>query len=395
MHGYTNEGFKIKTFSDIVADIEENYKARLGNSDYALDFNTPEGLFSEAMSYEFTKIWEQMLFMDNMRNIDTAQGVYLDYLGVLYGTKRIQGQRSQGKIKLTFSEKPEADNIDWGSALILKGKEYYAYNVDNIEQDGKTYFIRVMSLGFTEDYEIAAGKVFKDRFYAKPATVEIIESIKGGLENEPDSLFRRRIKNRKRKSEVATKQALVEALNSVEGVNSVIIADPETTPATQAGSIKIFVDGRPGRAIAEKILETKADGILTLKEENAESYEEEFEDASGYKRKIIYNMVSNSELKIKVEIKETKGKIKDGPELVKQVKNEISKYINSLSTGEDLHYIKLYAEVLGIDEIKKITLAISVDGSSPAVQEFDKIYSPGISGKYVINTENIEVVFNG
>lgn len=395
MYGYTNEGFKIKTFSDIVADVEENYKARLGNADYALDFNTPEGLFSEAISYELTKLWEQMLFMDNMRNIDTAQGVYLDYLGALYGTKRIQGQRSQGKIKLTFNEKPEADSIDWGSALILGGKEYYAYNVDNIEQDGKTYFIRVLSLGFTEDYEIAAGKVFKDRFYGKTATVEIIESIKGGLENESDSLFRRRIKNRKIKSEVATKQALVDALNSVEGVNSVIIADPETTPATIPGSIKIFIDGRPGRAIAEKILETKADGILTLKEENAESYEEVFEDVSGYKRKIIYNMVSNSELKIKVEIKETKGKIKDGPELVKQVKNEISKYINSLSTGEDLHYIKLYAEVLGIDEIKKITLAISVDGSSPTVQEFDKIYSPGISGKYVINAENIEVVFNG
>ena len=394
MYGYTDEGFKIKTFFDIVADIEENYKARLGNNDYSLDFNTPEGLFSEAISYEITKLWEQMLLMDNMRNIDTASGVYLDYLGVLYGTKRIQGQRNQGKIKLTFNEKPDVNDIDWASPLILGGKEYYAYNVDSVEQDEKVYFIRVLSLGFTEDYEIAAGKIFKDRFYTKPATCEIIESIRGGLENEPDSLFRRRIKNRKRKSEVATKQALVEAINSVEGVNSVIIADPETTPATPAGSIKIFIDGRPGRAIAEKIFETKADGILTLKEENAESYEEIFEDVSGYKRKIIYNMVSNSELKIKVEIKETKGKIKDGPELVKQVKNEISKYINSLNTGEDLHYIKLYAEVLGIDEIKKITLAISTDSSAPATQNFDKVYSPGVAGKYVINSENIEVVFN-
>ena len=40
--GVTEKGFVLKSFTDIMKDIENRYKARLQDNNYILDFNTPE-----------------------------------------------------------------------------------------------------------------------------------------------------------------------------------------------------------------------------------------------------------------------------------------------------------------------------------------------------------------
>ena len=50
--GVTDTGFVLKSFSDIMKDIEKRYKARLQDNEYTLDFNTPEGIHSEAIGFE-------------------------------------------------------------------------------------------------------------------------------------------------------------------------------------------------------------------------------------------------------------------------------------------------------------------------------------------------------
>ena len=39
--GVIDTGFVLKSFSDIMKDIEKRYKARLQDNEYTLDFNTP------------------------------------------------------------------------------------------------------------------------------------------------------------------------------------------------------------------------------------------------------------------------------------------------------------------------------------------------------------------
>ena len=58
MFGVTEEGFKIKDFQSIVNDIRDRYRVRLQDNSYILDFNTPEGIHSEAISYELKEVWE-------------------------------------------------------------------------------------------------------------------------------------------------------------------------------------------------------------------------------------------------------------------------------------------------------------------------------------------------
>lgn len=65
--GVTETGFNLKTFSDIIKDIESKYRARLQDNEYKLDFNTPEGIHSEAIAYELKELWEKLLELSNQK----------------------------------------------------------------------------------------------------------------------------------------------------------------------------------------------------------------------------------------------------------------------------------------------------------------------------------------
>ena len=75
--GVTDTGFVLKSFSDIMKDIEKRYKARLQDNEYTLDFNTPEDIHSEAIGFELSKLWEVLLDFNNQMNLNTATGIEL------------------------------------------------------------------------------------------------------------------------------------------------------------------------------------------------------------------------------------------------------------------------------------------------------------------------------
>ena len=78
--GVTDTGFVLKSFLDIMKDIEKRYKVRLQDNEYTLDFNTPEGIHSEAIGFELSKLWEELLDFNNQMNLNTATGIDLDFV---------------------------------------------------------------------------------------------------------------------------------------------------------------------------------------------------------------------------------------------------------------------------------------------------------------------------
>ncbi|BBM55126.1 hypothetical protein JMUB3936_1410 [Leptotrichia wadei] len=97
--GVTEKGFVLKSFTDIMKDIENRYKARLQDNNYILDFNTPEGIHSEAIGYELSQIWEELLEFNNQMNLNTATGIYLDFFGTLLRTPREAGLMQPDRLK--------------------------------------------------------------------------------------------------------------------------------------------------------------------------------------------------------------------------------------------------------------------------------------------------------
>ena len=75
------------------------------------------------------------------------------------------------------------------------------------------------------------------------------------------------------------------------------------------------------------------------------------------------------------------------------IKQEILNYINNLETGEGASYLKVYSEILGIDDIRKIRLKMGTIESNVQEQEFTKIFDIPLGQKFKINENNIEVFY--
>lgn len=389
--GVTEKGFVLKSFTDIMKDIENRYKARLKDNDYILDFNTPEGIHSEAIGYELSQIWEELLEFNNQMNLNTATGIYLDFFGTLLRTPRKAGAYATGQVKITG----EKNRVIPAQTIIKYAEKEYRLlsNVTLDKLDNNEYygigFIQALEIG--EESNIASDVAFTTE-YEGVAKIINDADVNGGTDDESDSLYRARLKRKQTIEQTATYSALYNGLMALENVKNVLILDPETEPATEAGTIKIFLEGTPDDKIFETILDLKADGILTLGENEAEIFEKKI-TREGFSRKITYNLLKYSTLQIKVEVVKVKNEAEKDNRYTPLIKQEILNYINNLETGEGASYLKVYSEILGIDDIRKIRLKMGTIESNIREQEFTKIFDIPLGQKFKINENNIEVFY--
>ena len=389
--GVTEKGFVLKSFIDIMKDIENRYKARLQDNNYILDFNTPEGIHSEAIGYELSQIWEELLKFNNQMNLNTATGIYLDFFGTLLRTPREAGAYATGQVKI-IGEKNRV--IPAQTIIKYAEKEYRLLsNVVLDKLDNNEYY----GVGFIQAVEIGdksniTSDVSFTTEYSGVAKITNDVDVVGGADDESDSLYRARLKRKQTIEQTATHSALYNGLMALENVKNVLILDPETEPSTEAGTIKIFLEGTPDNKIFETILDLKADGILTLADSNAQTFEKKIK-RDMFERKITYNIIKYSTLLIKVEVLETKNSDERDNRWTPQIKQEILNYINNLRTGESISYLKTYSEILGIDDIRKINLKMGLTESSVAIQNFDKVFNVPVGQKFQINENNIEVFY--
>ena len=389
--GVTDTGFVLKSFSDIMKDIEKRYKARLQDNEYTLDFNTPEGIHSEAIGFELSKLWEELLDFNNQMNLNTATGIYLDFFGTLLRTPRKAGAYATGQVKITG----EKNRVVPAQTIIKYAEKEYRLlsNVALDKLDNNEYygvgFIQAVEIG--DESNITSDVSFTTEYSGISKITNDVDVI-GGADEESDSLYRARLKRKQTIEQTATHSALYNGLMALENVKNVLILDPETEPATESGTIKIFLEGTPDNKIFETILDLKADGILTLADSNAQTFEKKLK-RDVFERKIIYNIIKYSTLLIKVEVLEVKNSDEKDNRWTQQIKQEILNYINNLKTGESISYLKTYSEILGIDDIRKINLKMGLTESSVATQNFDKVFNVPVGQKFQINENNIEVLY--
>ena len=389
--GVTEKGFVLKSFTDIMKDIENRYKARLQDNNYILDFNTPEGIHSEAIGYELSQIWEELLEFNNQMNLNTATGIYLDYFGTLLRTPRNPGAYATGQVKITG----EKNRVIPAQTIVKYAEKEYRLlsNVTLDKLDNNEYygigFIQALEIG--EESNITSDVTFTTK-YEGVAKITNDADVNGGTDDESDSLYRARLKRKQAIEQTATHSALYNGLIALENVKNVLILDPETEPATEAGTIKIFLEGTPDDKIFETILDLKADGILTLGENESEIFEKKI-TREGFSRKITYNLLKYSTLQIKVEVVKVKNEDEKDNRYTPLIKQEILNYINNLETGEGASYLKVYSEILGIDDIGKIRLKMGTIESNVQEQEFTKIFDIPLGQKFKINENNIEVFY--
>ena len=383
----TNIGYKKETFSEHLTNIEKRWKARLNDNEFTFDFNTPEGIHNEALTYEITNLDEQILELSNMFNIDGAKGIFLDYIQKLLPVEpRYTGKYASGLLYVIV-DNPVTIMKD---AIVKAGSlEFQVIADTDIDTVNKELYVRASETG--TEYNIGEREINSIEGY----TVNEIYNpylFTNGEDLESDSDFRYRLKNSKNTASTATYEAITIALMELDVVNDVIILDPKTNPSTANGTVEIIIDGTPDRKIAEAIKDTLAAGIMTLEDAKLESKSEEFTIAGNITTKITYNILKFETLKIKVEVLEVNG-VKDN-RWTEPIQDELIKYVVSLKLGESILYNELHSEVNGIDEIRYAKVYVSLDdGVTYATYPLEYKFSISATRKFRLTKNDIEVIY--
>ena len=380
-------GYKKETFSEHLANVEKRWKARLEDDQFQFDFNTPEGIHNEALTYEITDLDEQLLELSNMFSIDGAKGIFLDYIQKLLPVDpRYTGKYASG---LVIIETPNILNIPKGTIVKTSNFEYEVISDTEITTTQQEIYVKAIETG--SEYNIDERTINKiDGFEVK--NIYNPYAFINGEDVETDSDFRYRLKNAKYVSATATYKAIETSLLNLDVVNNVVILDPKTNPSTPDGTTKIIVDGTPDRKIAEVILNTLADGINTLADNSLSSHTEKFIIAGNITTEITYNILKFKSLKIRVEVKEVNG-IRDN-RWTEVIQNELIEYADTLGLGEAITYNELHSEVNGINEIRYAEILVSTDdGATYKIYDLSHKFTINNTQKFKLTKEDIEVLY--
>ena len=383
----TNIGYNKETFQEHITNIEKRWKARLNDNEFTFDFNTPEGIHNEALTYEITNLDEQILELSNMFNIDGAKGIFLDYIQKLLPVEpRYTGKYASGLLYVIVDNPVTIMKDTIVKAGSLEFKVIADTDIDTVN---KELYVRASETG--TEYNIGEREINSIEGY----TVNEIYNpylFTNGEDLESDSDFRYRLKNSKNTASTATYEAITTALLELDVVNDIVILDPKTIPATANGTVEIIVDGTPDIKIAKAILDTLAAGIMTLTDDDLEHYTEEFTITGNITTKISYNILQFETLKIRVEVIEVNGE-KD-MRWTEAIQNELIKYSDSLKLGEPILYNELHSEVNGIDEIRYAKVYVSLDdGATYNTYPLEHEFPISPTQKFRLTKNDIEVIY--
>ena len=211
-------GYKKETFSEHLANIEKRWKARLEDDQFQFDFNTPEGIHNESLTYEISALDEEILELSNMFNIDGAKGIFLDYLQKLLPVEpRYTGKNANGLIIIETDVElviPK-DTVVTAGTLEYKVMETTILNSVNNE-------IYVMAVDTGTEYNIPERAINKITGF-NVSNIYNPYAFTNGEGLESDSDFRYRLKNAKNKSATATYDAIKTALLDLDVVSEFLV----------------------------------------------------------------------------------------------------------------------------------------------------------------------------
>lgn len=354
--GITNQGFNLKTTSDILDQIEDE---QLSTISPALDLNAsgPIGQINGIFTGGISELWQVALGIYNSLDPSTAEGDALDLVCRLVGVSRLNATYSTVTLKL---------NLDGGITIPQD-----SVVSDSIDSDRRWVTLEEVVSTTAGDYYVDARSEETGPQEGLAGNITVIETAITGwnsVTNEQAALLGRTLETdtelRLRRNEVLAAQgagtidSIKSALRNLDGVISVNIlentgstTDVNGTPGHSFQSV-IYESGASSSAIAQALWNNKPAGVLAYGGTILTAY-----DSDGVARSVGYTAVSQTIITISVDISiDIASFPANGDDLIKEA---LVEYFNSLSPGEDVVYNKVFAPIYtvsGVDKVDALTL---------------------------------------
>lgn len=355
--GLTVQGYHRPTYDEILATKIQKAKDLFGEN-IETDEKTPLGKFIRIGAYDLAKAYEDIENVYYARFPNSATGTSLDRLCVFAGITRNPATQAIHKIKVYG----EAETVIGIGELVVSSGEitFYSANEYTIPTSGSIE----VEVECTEAGEIGNVKSITEIVNptAEISHIEYIGISEAGEDEEPDVELRKRFSAAVEGAGSSNINAIRAALLRVPTVTSVgiIVNDTDATKdGRPARSFECYVYGGVGyeQDIAEAIFDKCPIGIKTCStSENPVTVT--LNDDGGHEHTIYFSHTETVTVYVSMKIV-TDAKF-EGDEGVKQVKNAITTYIDSLGVGADVVLSTLYGHihsVVGVVEVKELKLS--------------------------------------
>lgn len=376
-------GIVFPLFSDFRNEMEAEGKIQFGE-DFEINSETSLGQIFEVFCYMLENSSKQLQSVYSSMWLFNKSGAILTAYASNFGIERIKGKKAYGVLTI----EGVAGHIVAKGFQVKSKKGYLYQTVSNIliNQNGKaTVQIEALEIGDEYNTEInqVVEKASGDENISK---VYNLDSISNGSYSESDMELRERLQKLFETESDADVNGIRTALLELSQVedckvleNSTDIFDPKTN--LNPGEIKIIVKGLADQEVAEKVLNTKSAGIVTVGNTV-------FDVISDSGQSIKIKLQVARKINFKVRISDIKSISDNNKVLASIIKANILEETNKFGLGDYINYEKIQSAVYKIGNQKEATVEIKKEGQEWAKDDIsisDEEYSN-------ITVDDIEVI---
>lgn len=384
--GLTPQGFKRKTYPDILESMKARARAFFGE-DVNLSDKSPLGLFIQSITWEYARLWEEAEKVYYSGYIDSAEGVSLDGVAKYAAATRKGPQYATGYILAIGDEGTEVT-----PAFIAGTKNKVYFKPDaTYTLEAEPTRVNIICLDTGKEGNVPAETITE--IITPLAGLESItnpEPTTDGQDTEVDPEFRDRYYRSLAAGGSSTSAAVEAALLEIPTVKDVKVEENDTMEIVNGlppKCIAPYVFGGDDAEVAQTILQAKAGGIQSYGTTQIEAI-----DTRGYRHLVGFTRPASKDIYVKVTITKNVQYPADGDT---QVRTAIIKYIGGrgidgaeykgLGLGQDvvLNKIIMAINIYGVDDL---VIELSTDGI-----EYNATNIP-ISKMEIANTDFEKVV---
>lgn len=377
----TSKGFERLTYNDIVNKKIQKAKELFGE-DIDTSELTPLGKFIRINAFDLAEAEEEAEYIYYSIFPNSARGVSLDRLCVFVGITRNPATASAYKVKVSGTEDY---TVPMGFLVGTSGGINF-YNIkDTPIVNGECEITVWCTQTGTEGNIEAAAITQIVKPVAEISSVQGLELVNLGTEDETDYELRKRFEQAREGAGACTEAAIRAALMRVPTVTSAGVIVNDTTETDNKGrppfSFECFVNGGENyhNEIAETIYNKKPIGIKTFG-----SISETVIDDGGYEH--IINFSHTEKVSVGVCAKIRTDSSYEGDTGTDEIKSNLMTYINNLGVGESVILSSLYGKIHAVSGVDEVTeLMLSKNGETFTAQNIN------VEEWEIVNCTSVEV----
>jgi len=364
-YGITADGFKRKTYREILDSLHRKARETYGN-DIDLSNNAFLGMWLQNEAWELATMWELAEDVYFSPFIDFNEGLSQDGTGKYIAITRKPATRSIGEITVlgeAGTSVPKGFRVgDKELNIIFQTTERAV-----IEESGSVD-IPIASIGKGLDQNVPPHTLTKV-VNPKDGVSEAYnsETTHDGANIESDSEFRERYYRSISRGGSSTREAVEATILDIDEVVDAYVLENDTMEfkgSIPPKSLAPYVFGGDDMVIAKAILSAKAGGIRSYG-----TIVLNVEDSKGEDHTIGFTRPDVIDIYVKINLVQDKGYPGDAT-ITRAVLNYIGGddtdglYFKGLRLGEDVIIAKVSSSVMCLQGIKDIEVELSLDGSS-------------------------------